>query len=118
MVREQLVTIDAASYLVARGRDAIIKAMQRDRIKNEHTLRIGETSKVTLLPLFEVLNYWAEKGVHSWFKRRLEDIKSTSFVVTTEEGEWEIFPGQIDIYSADILRERLEKMREADSESK
>lgn len=108
----QVITIDAAAYLVARGRDAITKAMQRDRIKTKFTLQLGETTRITVLSLDEVVDLWQNEGVTSWFSQRFKDVSSQRIVVNTQEAKYQVFVGEIDVYTPEILQQRLDKLKE------
>ena len=111
MKKVKLITIDAAAYLVARGRDAVTKAMQRDRIKTKFTLQLGETTRITVLSFDEVVDLWKNEGVTSWFSQRFKDVSSQSIGVTTPEAEYRVFVGEMDVYTPEILQQRVDDIK-------
>ena len=111
MKTEKVITIDAAAYLVARGRDAVTKAIQRDRIKTKYTLQLGESAKITVLSLDEVMELWKDEGLASWFAQRFKDVSRQSILVTTPECKYQVMVGEMDVYSQEILQQRVDDLK-------
>ena len=110
MKRIEVISIDVAAYLVARGRDAIVKAMQRGRLKESYVLKLGETT-TTLLSFDEVHDLWLEEGLTSWRERRYEDVTREHIVITTMAAEWVVYLGEMAVYNKEFFDQRIADKR-------